>query len=138
MGKHLKKRFTEQEVMTVLERYLSGEIGVSEVMGLLKIKRRQFFKILKTYRENGQAFNLGSPRSNPTHKIMPEASQKILEELAEEKRLIEDPNNPIRFYNYSYVRNRLKEKHGITVSLPSIITRAKKTVTTKAPIQGLT
>lgn len=131
MGKHLKKHFTIQEVIEVLERYLSDQIGVSEAMGLLKIKRRQFFKIVKAYRENGQAFSLGSPRSRPTNKIIPEADQKILEELAEEKRLIDDSNNPIRFYNYSYVKSRLKEKHGITVSLPSIITRAKKTIITK-------
>jgi len=131
MGRHLKRHFTLQEVTEVLERYLTREIGISEAMRLLKIKRRQFFNLLKAYREQGQAFCLGSPRSKPTHQILPKAHQKILEELAEEKRLIDDISNPIRFYNYSYVKSRLKEKHGITVSLPSIITRAKKMVITK-------
>jgi hypothetical protein len=32
---------------------------------------------------------------------------------------------PIRFYNYSAVRDVLKEKHGIEVSVPTIIARAK-------------
>ena len=131
MGTHLKKNFTTQEVIEVLERYISDEIGVLESMALLKIQRRQFFKKLKAYREQGQEFSLANPRSKPTRTIPPTAEQKILEELAEEKQLIEDPNNPILFYNYSYVQGRLKEKYKIEVSLPTIITRAKKTVIIK-------
>lgn len=130
MGQHLKKHHNTSEVIKVFQRYLSREIGITEVTGLLKIKRRQFFNLLKSYREQGQAFQFAKPRCHIPRQITLEADQKILEELKEEKRLIDDPNNPIRFYNYSYVKTRLKEKHAMKVSLPSIITRAKKTVIT--------
>lgn len=125
VGSHLRKRFTEGEVVETLERYLSGEIGVEESLGLLKLKRRQFFKILKVYRVEGKAI-LAGKKTKPSRSLPKEIDQKILNELAEEKRLIEDKDNPIRFYNYSYIKSRLEEKYAMKVSLPSIIGRAKK------------
>lgn len=130
MGTHLRTRFTENEVMEILERYLTKEIGIKEALGLLKLKRRQFFKVLKRYQTQEQTFCLAQKRSDPPRKITEQAHQMILQELAEEKRLIEDKNNPVRFYNYSYVQSLLAEKHQLCVSLPTIITRAKKTITT--------
>jgi hypothetical protein len=50
---------------------------------------------------------------------------EIERELLQEKSLIEDPELPISNYNYSAVRDRLKKK-GITVSVTTIIDRAKR------------
>lgn len=47
-------------------------------------------------------------------------------ELYIEKKLIEEPSNPIKYYNYSYVKDLLKDKYGHKLSLPTIIDRAKK------------
>jgi hypothetical protein len=44
MGKHLRRLFSAGEVKEIFERYLSQEIGVEQALGLLKIRRRQFFK----------------------------------------------------------------------------------------------
>jgi hypothetical protein len=130
VGVHLRKRFTEGEVVETLERYLSGEIGIKESLLLLKLKRSQFFKILGIYRTEGKAI-LSGEKIKPSRKLSEETEQKILKELAEEKQLIDDKDNPIRFYNYSYVKSRLEEKYAVKVSLPSIIGRAKKTVIIK-------
>lgn len=126
MGKHLRKLFSAKEVKGILKRYLLREIGVEHALALFKIKRRQFFKLLKVYRENPEGFSLEYKRNRPTNQIDPKTEQRILTELKKEKELIGDKRNPIRFYNYSYVQNVLEEKHGVDVSLSTIIRRAKK------------
>lgn len=126
MGKHLRKLFTTKEVKEVFERYVSREIGIEQALGLLTIRRRQFFKLLKNYREEPNSFSLVYERKNPPHKINKKAEKKILDELKKEAKLIEDKNNPVKNYNYSYVRETLEQKHQVTVSLSTIINRAKK------------
>ena len=118
MNKQLKNRLTKEQVVTVLERYLSGEIGVTEAMALLKIKRRQ----------NPSQFMVTQPRKPRPAKLAISIEEKILAALREEKKLIEDNDMPICFYNYSYVKQQLEKTHGIRVSLPTIISRAKKTI----------
>ena len=128
MNKQLKNRLTKEQVVRVLERYLSSEIGVTEAMALLKIKRRQFFKLSKQYREHPSQFMVTQPCKPPPTKLSTSIEEKILAALREEKKLIEDDDTPIRFYNYSYVKQQLEKTHGIRVSLPTIISRAKKTI----------
>lgn len=126
MGKHLHKQFSEKEVKEVLERYLSKEIGVEHGLAMLKIKRRRFFDLLKVYRERPDEFSLKYKRKGPNRQIDPKIEKLILKELGREKKIIEDKDNPVRDYNYSYIRNVLGEKHGVEVSLSTIIGRAKK------------
>ena len=42
-------------------------------------------------------------------------------ELGIEKSLIEDNPNPIKTYNYSYIKDLIETKYGRRVSLPTII-----------------
>ena len=49
-----------------------------------------------------------------------------MQELKKETEIIRDKSNPVRFYNYSYVKEILEKKHKVHVSLPTIIDRAKK------------
>jgi hypothetical protein len=126
LSKHLKHRLTEQEVIDALERYLAREIDLEAAMLLLGLKRRRFFTILKHYREASTAFCLSQPRTKPTRQLAAGYEEKIIQELAREKQWIEDPANPIRFYNYSYIKEQLEEKQGVKVSLPTLIARAKK------------
>ncbi|MDZ7837655.1 MAG: hypothetical protein U5N58_06705 [Actinomycetota bacterium] len=49
-----------------------------------------------------------------------------MKELKIEKKLISNPQVPLRSYNYSYIKDRLASKYGQKVSTPTIINRAKK------------
>jgi hypothetical protein len=126
MGKHLRKLFSADQVKEVFQRYLSRQIGVDQASAILKIRRRQFFKLLKVYRERPESFSLGSTRKTPPRKIDAKAEAKITQELKKEAEIIGDKRNPVRFYNYSYLKEILEKKHKVHVSLPTIIRRAKK------------
>lgn len=131
MGKHLRKFFSTKEVKEIFERYLSKEIGTEQALALMKIRRRQFFKLLKSYRERPNNFSLDYKRKAPPRTIDGKVEAKIIKELKKEKVIIEDENNPVKFYNYSYLKTVLEEKHGVDVSLSTIIRRAKKLGITK-------
>lgn len=126
MGEHLHKRFSVKEVKEVFERYFSREIGVEHALALLKIKRSGFFKLLKSYREAPDDFSLDYKRTTPPRKLDPKSETKIMRELKKEAEIIQDNSNPVKFYNYSYLKDILEKKHKIFVSLPTIIRRAKK------------
>lgn len=126
MGKHLRKLFSADQVKEVFQRYLSQQIGVDQASAILKIRRRQFFKLLKVYRERPESFSLEYTRKTPPRKIDAKAEAKITQELKKEAEIIGDKRNPVRFYNYSYLKEILEKKHKVHVSLPTIIRRAKK------------
>ena len=126
MGKHLRKLFSTKEVKEIFERYFSKEIGTEQALALLKIRRRQFFKLLKSYREKPEAFSLDYKRTTPPRKIDEKSESRIIKELKKEAEIIRSESNPVKFYNYSYLKEILEKKHKIFVSLPTIIRRAKK------------
>jgi hypothetical protein len=126
MGKHLHKLFSADQVKDVFQRYLVRQIGIDQASAMLKIRRRQFFKLLKLYRDNPEGFSLQYSRKTPSRRIDAKAEAKITQELKREAEIIRDKRNPVRFYNYSYVKEILENKHKVRVSLPTIIDRAKK------------
>lgn len=126
MVKQLHKRFSTKEVRDVLKRYSAGEVGREQAMAILKIGRRRFFDLLKAYRNSPEDFKVSYGRKGPTRKIDTKVEEKIMAELERESKLIKDKRNPVRDYNYSYIKEVLKEDHDVTVSLPTIIRRAKK------------
>lgn len=126
MGKHLRKLFSTKEVQEIFERYLSREIGVEHTLALLKIRRRQFFKLLKSYRESPSDFSLDSKRTDVPRKIDAKSEAMIMRELKKEAEIIQSESNPVKFYNYSYLKETLEKKYKVCVSLPTIIRRAKK------------
>jgi hypothetical protein len=103
---------------------------------MLKIRRRQFFKLLKLYRDRPESFSLQYTRKTPPRRIDAKAEAKITQELKKETAIIRDKRNPVRFYNYSYVREILENKHQVRVSLPTIIRRAKKMGITKKDLRA--
>lgn len=46
----------------------------------------------------------------PTRKIPDEVEKNIIKELGKEKELIDNKEIPINYYNYSYIKDQLKEK----------------------------
>jgi len=131
MGKHLRKLFSADQVKEVFRRYLARQLGVDQASAMLKIRRRQFFKLLRLYRDRPESFSLQYTRKTPPRRINAKAEAKITQELKKETEIIRDKRNPVRFYNYSYVKEILEKKHKVRVSLPTIIDRAKKVGITK-------
>ncbi len=116
MGKHLRKLFSAKEVKEVFERYLSQQIAVEHALAMLKIGRRQFFKLLRVYRERPGEFSLDYKRKVPPRKIDAKSEARIIRELKREAEIIGDKSNPVRFYNYSYPKDVLEKKHKVHVS----------------------
>jgi len=95
-------------------------------MANLDLKRAQFFRWVKRYKEHGDAFTLQPPSRKGRHVISAEAEQRIIEELEKEKQMIENPRMTIRSYNYAAIADTLKDKYGIEISDTTVVNRAKE------------
>ena len=126
MTDQLHKKFSSSQVKSLIESYLRKEIELSYILSILGIGRSRFFEILKNYRQNPSTFSIEYARNCPNRKISSEVEDDILAELYIEKQLIDDISNPIKYYNYSYIKDLLKDKYDHNVSLPTIIDRAKR------------
>ena len=119
----IHKRFTGEQVRALLKGYHQGTLDMAAIEEILGISKSTFFVLLREYRQNPDEFSLTYQRATPTR--LPASAEKEIEaELMLEKGLIEDPSLPISGYNYAAIRDRLA-KHGVIVSSPTIIARAK-------------
>ena len=126
MRKQLHKKFDTKQVVDIFERYLTGEILQEQAQALLKVSRSRFFYLLKCYRDDSANFSVAYQRKKPTRSLDKKVEDKIIKALEQEKKLIENKENPIRDYNYSFIKETLQRKHEVEVSLTTIINRAKK------------
>lgn len=122
----LHQKFSDNQVKELIKKYLQDDIDREYLQDILEIKRRRFFELLKTYKHDPDNFSIRYKRGQPTRQISMEMEENILKELTTEKKVIEDPNTPLRNYNYSYVKDLMETKYDQKVSLPTIIDRAKK------------
>jgi hypothetical protein len=122
----LHKRFTNEQVKELLQRYVKREIKREYIQQIFGIKRRRFCVLVKKYTENPNGFSINYSRTGKTRSIDPSIEKNIIKELAIDKKLIKDKNVPLKSYNYSYIQDRLESNYRQTVSLPTIIDRAKK------------
>lgn len=122
--KHLHKRFTTDHIKLLFSVYLKRRITREEVEHELGIGKSRFFSLLQQYKNNPDTFSVSYHRHTPT-RLSAVAEQAIAQGLQFDKTLIADPNVPITTYNYSALRDRLREKQQIAVSVKTIITRAK-------------
>jgi hypothetical protein len=122
----LHKKFTDSQVKELMERYLRGEIKRTYLQEILGIKRRRFWVLVKQYRQNSKRFSIQYQRARHTRRIAPSVEKNILKELKIEQKLIQNKDIPLKSYNYSFIRDRLKTQFNQRVSLPTIIDRAKK------------
>ncbi len=120
----LHKRFSDEQVGSFLQAYHQKLLGVEEVLELLGISRSRFFELLRSFRSDPLSFSIAYQREN-RGRLSSEAEAAIETELLRDKELIENPELPISTYNYSTLRDRLA-KQGITVSVNTIIDRARK------------
>ena len=126
MAGQLHKRFANNQVKSLIESYIRKEIETEYILSILKIGRSRFFEILKTYKQNRSDFSIEYLRSKSNNKITSEVEENIMIELEAEKRLIQDPEVPVKTYNYSFIKDRLLSEYRQKVSVTTIIDRAKK------------
>jgi transposase len=120
----LHKRFTDDQVKVLLNGYCQGLLGRAEIQQILDIGKTRFFTLLKAYRHDPAAFSVAYERHTPSR--LPAAVEKQIEqELLREKDIVEDKGLPISGYNYSALRDRLKNR-GTQVSVTTIIDRAQR------------
>jgi len=120
----LHKRFTDEQIKLLFQNYCQGQVSRADLQEMIGIGKSRFFVLLKAYRSNPDHFTIAYQRK--THDRISSAVETEIEKaLLQEKAVVEDPDLPISGYNYSAMKDRLKEK-GIQVSLTTIINRAKK------------
>lgn len=122
----LHKKFIDSQIKELFEKYLANNIPRIYIQNILGIKERRFFHLLKKYKTDPQKFSIQYLRKSVTRKISQHIEKNINIELIDEQKLINDPDIPINFYNYSFIQKTLKEKYNQIVSVPTIIDRAKK------------
>ena len=125
MSQHLHKSFRDTQIRDLFARYLRQEIKLAHLTTILKIRRSRIFVLLKRYQENPDGFTIQYQRRNAPHRIAPEVEKSIFHELRIEKKLIRDPQIKLSSYNYTYIRDRLRDQYGQSVSVPTIIRKAK-------------
>ena len=106
----LHKRFTDREVEELLRRYVAGEIKRKHIEKILGIGKRRFFYLVKKYRQDEDNFSVEYKRKKVTRKIDDDVEDNILVELTKEKNLIDSQDNPLKDYNYSYIKDLVLDK----------------------------
>lgn len=127
MTKQLHGRLTDEQVVAILSRYVKRELTAEQAMRMLELGRSQFFEWVKRFKSGLPSdFSTGYSRKTPNYRISNEIEEHILNELRMEKSLIDDPSIPVRFYNYSFIRDQIMKKYHQEISVPTIIDRAQK------------
>lgn len=122
----LHKRLTNEQVRNILAEYDSKKIKAKEAIRLLEVSRARFYQLVNEYVDNREEFTLTYKREVANNRLDETIEKNILEELKTEKeKIIDNPNVPTNRYNYSYIKNHLKEKYDQDVSVMTVINRAK-------------
>jgi hypothetical protein len=127
MTRQLHGRLADEQAAAILSRYVQRELSAEQAMSMLELGRSQFFEWVKKYKSGlPSEFSAGYSRKTSNYRISNDLEGHILDELRIEKSLIDDPSMPVRFYNYSFIRDQIMKKYHREVSVPTIIDRAKK------------
>ena len=121
----IHKRFTGEQIRLILSLYDQKQITKRECLNRLAVKDRQFYVLLARYRINPKKFTVEYRRKYPTNRIPKKIEYAIHRELEAEKRLIDHPAMPVKFYNYAAVRDAVVKETGQEVTAQTVINRAK-------------
>jgi hypothetical protein len=91
MAEQIHKKFSDDQIKELLNRYLDKKIKRIAVQKVLGIGKTRFFELVREYRNNPIGFSVEYVRKNATNKIALEVEENIMIELEAEKRLIQDP-----------------------------------------------
>jgi len=122
----MHKRFTDDQVKDLIKRYLLKKIERKYIQEILNIGKARFFELLQQYRTDPEKFSIQYVRKAKTRSIDTRIEKNIIKELTIDKKAIQHKDIPLKYYNYSYIKDRLETKYNQKVSLPTIIDRARK------------
>ena len=105
----IHKKFNNDQVKDLLKRYVEDKIERKYLQAILGIKKRRFFHLVKEFKNDPEGFSICYSRNKPTRKISKDLEKYIIRELQMEKSLIENPNTPVKHYNYSYIKDILEQ-----------------------------
>jgi hypothetical protein len=108
--KQLHKKFNDCQVKDLLTRYLKKKIEREEIQKVLDIKKTRFFALVKRLKDDPENFSVSYFRSIPTRTTSKDIETNIIKELNTEKDLIQAKEVPIKCYNYSYIKDILRER----------------------------
>ena len=100
----LHKRFTDAQLKDMLTRYLKREIEGLHIRAVLGLSKTHFFRLLTRYQTNPATFSIQYTRRTPTRRLDPHIEQAIVRELTIDQQAIQNPQIPLRYYNYSFPR----------------------------------
>ncbi|MGB2783376.1 MAG: hypothetical protein WBC45_05480 [Atribacterota bacterium] len=109
MSKQLHKNFSVGQVKSLLKSYIDKEIKISYILQILIIKRSRFFELLTRYRKDPDSFSIQYERNTSNYRNDREIEENIIKELKIEKDLIKNKDIPIKWYNYSYIKDLLEK-----------------------------
>lgn len=117
----LHRRFSREQVVTILEKYCCGSVSTIDAQRYLNLKKSQFFVLVKKYKTQGEkGFSIEYPRHTSNHVISPHIHTRVISELAKQKQLIARKDVPLDRYNYAFVKDTLQRTHHISVSASTV------------------
>ena len=122
----IHKEFTDSQVKELVERYLKNEIERKYIQQVLGIGKTRFFALIKEYRKDPNKFSIQYTRNTKTRKISESIEHNIIKELRIEKDMIENIEIPLRYYNYSYIKDLLETQYCQKVSSPPLLIGLKE------------
>ncbi len=125
MAGQIHKKFSNDQVKELLQKYVNGEVERKYLQEILGVKKAMFFRVLKAYREDPEGFSVEYKRSGKTRSIAPEIQENIIKELSIDKKAIRNKDIPLYRYNYSYVQKRLAKNYKQSVALSTVIRHAR-------------
>ncbi len=78
MAEQLHKRFGDEEVKSLLGRYIAKEIDGRHIQQMLNIRERRFFELLKEYKADPTNFSIQYSRSSSNWRISKAIEKNIL------------------------------------------------------------
>jgi hypothetical protein len=126
VSSQLHKRFTADQVRTILLWYDDGTISRADACERLGCSRSRFFQLLEAYRQDRDGFTITPKRENWVTRspIAAEVEADIRAALQRERSLIENPAMPIRTYNYTAVHDEVVQRTGAKMCVETVRRRA--------------
>jgi hypothetical protein len=125
MSEQLHKRFNDEQLKIILQWYLDKSLSLAEALERLQCKERRFYQLLKKYKENKKKFTIAYPKKKAHNKLTKKSEKIIKKELEKEKALINDKNIPLKYYNFSAVRDEAVKRIKGSISAQTVRNRAK-------------
>lgn len=122
----IHKRLNNETVGHVLNKYCQGILKAKLAISRLGVGRTRFYELVNKFKNDKVNFSINYRRQVKVEKINNQVRRNILLELKTEKeKIVDNPEVPTKSYNYSYLKNLIREKYSQTVSLPTVIRIAK-------------